>query len=42
MPLLDRVTATFGEHRPARAALRLAGSHHGFRVAADAVGWCVR
>jgi enamine deaminase RidA (YjgF/YER057c/UK114 family) len=29
----------FGEHRPARAVLQVAGLHHGFRVAADAVAW---
>ena len=32
----------FGEHRPARAVIQVAGLHHGFRVAADAVGWKVR
>jgi reactive intermediate/imine deaminase len=32
----------FGEYRPARAVLQVAGLHHGFRVAADAVGWRVR
>ncbi|QKW05159.1 RidA family protein [Streptomyces sp. NA04227] len=30
----------FGGHRPARAVLQVAGLHHGFRVAADAVAWC--
>ncbi|GAB2603821.1 RidA family protein [Kribbella endophytica] len=32
----------FGEHRPARAVLQVAGLHHGYRVAADAVAWRVR
>lgn len=37
---VDRVFAeAFGEHRPARAVLQVAGLHHGFRVAADAVAW---
>ncbi|GAA4700697.1 RidA family protein [Phytohabitans rumicis] len=31
--------AAFGDHRPARAVLQVAGLHHGFRVAADAVAW---
>jgi enamine deaminase RidA (YjgF/YER057c/UK114 family) len=31
--------AVFGEHRPARGVLQVAGLHHGFRVAADGVGW---
>jgi reactive intermediate/imine deaminase len=31
--------AVFGDHRPARAVLQVAGLHHGFRVAADAVAW---
>jgi len=30
-----------GDHRPARAVLQVAGLHHGFRVAADAVAWRV-
>lgn len=34
--------AVFGDHRPARAVLRVAGLHHGFRVAADAVAWRVQ
>ena len=29
----------FGEHRPARAVLQVAGLHHGFAIAADAVAW---
>ncbi|MGW3807780.1 RidA family protein [Micromonospora sp. NPDC005113] len=29
----------FGDHRPARAVLQVAGLHHGYRVAADAVAW---
>jgi 2-iminobutanoate/2-iminopropanoate deaminase len=29
----------FGDHRPARTVLQVAGLHHGFRVAADAVSW---
>ncbi|MEJ3747849.1 Rid family hydrolase [Actinomycetes bacterium KLBMP 9797] len=33
------VAAAFGDHRPARAVLQVAGLHHGFRVAADAVAW---
>ncbi|MGK5671881.1 RidA family protein [Micromonospora sp. URMC 106] len=33
--------AVFGEHRPARGVLQVAGLHHGFRVAVDAVGWRV-
>ncbi|MCM0673325.1 Rid family hydrolase [Micromonospora phytophila] len=33
--------AAFGDHRPARAVLQVAGLHHGFRVAADAVAWRV-
>lgn len=32
----------FGDHRPARAVLRVAGLHHGFRVAADAVAWRIQ
>lgn len=31
----------FGEHRPARVVLQVAGLHHGFRVAADAIAWRV-
>ncbi|TCC06224.1 RidA family protein [Kribbella soli] len=31
----------FGTHRPARAVLQVAGLHHGFKVAADAVAWRV-
>jgi 2-iminobutanoate/2-iminopropanoate deaminase len=31
--------AMFGDHRPARTVLQVAGLHHGFRVAADAVAW---
>lgn len=42
----DSVDAVFGEvfgtHRPARAVLQVAGLHHDYRVAADAVGWCTR
>ncbi|MCX4672193.1 RidA family protein [Streptomyces sp. NBC_01381] len=35
---VDAVFAeVFGDHRPARAVLQVAGLHHGFRVAADAV-----
>ena len=26
-------------HRPARAVVQVAGLHHGFRVAADAIAW---
>jgi len=41
----DAVDAVFAEvfvtHRPARAVLQVAGLHHGFRVAADAVAWRV-
>ncbi|WP_392839719.1 RidA family protein [Streptomyces sp. LN500] len=29
----------FGDHRPARAVLQVAGLHHGFKLAADAVAW---
>jgi 2-iminobutanoate/2-iminopropanoate deaminase len=29
----------FGDHRPARSVLQVAGLHHGFSVAADAVAW---
>lgn len=29
----------FGAHRPARAMVQVAGLHHGFRVAADAIAW---
>jgi enamine deaminase RidA (YjgF/YER057c/UK114 family) len=29
----------FGAHRPARAVVQVAGLHHGFRVAADAIAW---
>lgn len=29
----------FQEHRPARAVLQIAGLHHGYRVAADAIAW---
>jgi enamine deaminase RidA (YjgF/YER057c/UK114 family) len=29
----------FGAHRPARTVIQVAGLHHGFRVAADAVAW---
>jgi reactive intermediate/imine deaminase len=29
--------AVFGDHRPARTTVQVAGLHHGFRVAADAV-----
>ncbi|MEU7743734.1 RidA family protein [Nonomuraea sp. NPDC049158] len=37
---IDAVFAeVFGEHRPARTVLQVAGLHHGFRVAADAVSW---
>ncbi|MFI6107598.1 RidA family protein [Streptomyces sp. NPDC051310] len=32
----------FGAHRPARAVIQVAGLHHGYRVAADAVAWRVR
>ncbi|MFF8815705.1 RidA family protein [Streptomyces pactum] len=32
----------FGSHRPARSVLQVAGLHHGYRVSAEAVGWCVR
>lgn len=32
----------FGDHRPARAVLQVAGLHHGFAVAADAVAWRIR
>jgi reactive intermediate/imine deaminase len=32
----------FGEHRPARAVLQVAGLHYGFRASADAIGWRVR
>ena len=40
---VDAVFAeVFGDHRPARAVLHVAGLHHGFRVAADAVAWRVR
>lgn len=39
----DAVDAVFGEvfggHRPARTVLQVAGLHHGFGVAADAVAW---
>jgi enamine deaminase RidA (YjgF/YER057c/UK114 family) len=31
--------AVFGDHRSARGMLQVAGLHHGFRVAADAVAW---
>ncbi|HWM74737.1 MAG TPA: RidA family protein [Nocardioides sp.] len=31
----------FGAHRPARAVLQVAGLHHGFRVAVDAIAWRV-
>jgi enamine deaminase RidA (YjgF/YER057c/UK114 family) len=31
--------AVFGGHRPARGILQVAGLHHGFRAAADAVAW---
>jgi reactive intermediate/imine deaminase len=30
-----------GEHRPARTVLQIAGLHHGFGVAVDAVAWRV-
>ncbi|RKT68111.1 leucyl aminopeptidase [Saccharothrix variisporea] len=40
---VDAVFAeVFGEHRPARAVLQVAGLHHGFGVAADAVAWRTR
>jgi enamine deaminase RidA (YjgF/YER057c/UK114 family) len=32
-------TEVFGAHRPARAVIEVAGLHHGFRVAADAIAW---
>lgn len=32
----------FGDHRPARAVVQVAGLHHGFGVAADATAWRVR
>jgi reactive intermediate/imine deaminase len=32
----------FGGHRPARAVIQVAGLHHGFRVAADAIAWRAR
>lgn len=32
----------FGEHRPARAVVQVAGLHHGFMVAADAIAWRCR
>jgi reactive intermediate/imine deaminase len=39
----DVIDGTFGEifgtHRPARAVVQVAGLHHGFRVAADAMAW---
>lgn len=31
----------FGTHRPARSVVQVAGLHHGFTVAADAVAWRV-
>ncbi|TXS04757.1 RidA family protein [Streptomyces sp. col6] len=40
----DSADAVFGEvfgaHRPARTVVQVAGLHHDYRVAADAVGWC--
>jgi reactive intermediate/imine deaminase len=39
----DEVDAAFGDvfgaHRTARAVVQVAGLHHGFRVAADAIAW---
>ncbi|MYS33349.1 2-iminobutanoate/2-iminopropanoate deaminase [Streptomyces sp. KhCrAH-43] len=40
----DSADAVFGEvfgtHRPARTVVQVAGLHHAYRVAAEAVGWC--
>lgn len=39
---VDAVFAdVFGAHRPARTVLQVAGLHHGYRVAADAVAYRV-